>query len=332
MSKTSKPSAPGGERPASDDPLRRRAEDTISNDTRPPGRDVTVDPRRLVHELEVHQVELEMQNQELRGTRNELEAALTRYTRLFEFAPIGYVILDGKGTICEINRAAARLLGPGRRRLVGRRLASFLSQTHLLAFGQFVSGLLADRGEGTATCDVVLTEDELPGDEVDLHLTATRLPAGSAPLPGSGPGPVAAAPLLLLALEDVTPRKRAEAALREEARHKDEFLGALSHELRNPLAAVRTALYLVERAPPSSEAAIRGRAVLQRQVGHLARIVDDLLDITRIAHGKIQLQRQTVDLTALVSRTLDDYEPIFDRDRVSLRRALCPERLPVYAD
>src|SRR5262249_50093797 len=72
------------------------------------------DLRRVLHELEVHEVELEMQNEELRGARTEAERGLARYTELFDFAPIGYATLSGSGTIQEVNHAGARLLGKER--------------------------------------------------------------------------------------------------------------------------------------------------------------------------------------------------------------------------
>ncbi|MBI5549259.1 MAG: PAS domain-containing protein, partial [Deltaproteobacteria bacterium] len=96
--------------------------------------------------------------------------------------------------------------------------------------------------------------------------------------------------------------ERAE-ALREADHRKDQFLAMLSHELRNPLAPIRNGLYILERASPSGEQARRAREVINRQVTHLARLVDDLLDVTRIARSKIRLQRSRLDLVDLVHRT-----------------------------
>src|SRR5262249_580462 len=91
--------------------LRRRAEETLAERGQKPLthlRDAEV--QRLVQELEVHQIELELQNEELRSARRETEFGLKRYTELFDFAPIGYATLDAKGTIREINHVGARLL------------------------------------------------------------------------------------------------------------------------------------------------------------------------------------------------------------------------------
>jgi signal transduction histidine kinase len=116
----------------------------------------------------------------------------------------------------------------------------------------------------------------------------------------------------LLAAERAA-RAEAEAArerLAEADRRKDEFLGMLSHELRNPLAPIRNSIYILGRADPAGEQARRARAVLERQTDHLTRIVDDLLDVTRIARGKIFLRRDRVDVVALVRATADDFRSI----------------------
>jgi two-component system CheB/CheR fusion protein len=116
---------------------------------------------------------------------------------------------------------------------------------------------------------------------------------------------------------DITARTRAEkliqdasAKLREADVHKNEFLAMLSHELRNPLAPIRNSLHILDRSAPGSAAAGRAHAVIDRQVTHLTRLVDDLLDIARISRGKIQLQRQTVDLCDIVRQTCDDVRPL----------------------
>src|SRR5262245_37081190 len=89
--------------------LRRRAEERLRERKRSE-RPQEADLQRLLHELEVHQIELEMQNEELREARVEMESALARYTEMFEFAPIGYVTISIDGALYELNHAAARLL------------------------------------------------------------------------------------------------------------------------------------------------------------------------------------------------------------------------------
>jgi PAS domain S-box-containing protein len=117
---------------------------------------------------------------------------------------------------------------------------------------------------------------------------------------------------------DITERKQAEAELRDADRQKTEFLGVLSHELRNPLAPIRNSAFLLAHAPPASEQAIRARKVIERQAAHLARLVDDLLDVTRIVRRKIELRRSRVDAREVVARTCEDHRSLFETRGIEL--------------
>jgi two-component system CheB/CheR fusion protein len=118
--------------------------------------------------------------------------------------------------------------------------------------------------------------------------------------------------------EAVAERERAEQSLLDADRRKDEFLAVLSHELRNPLAPVRNSLHLLEHSPAGSEAAVRAREIIGRQVGHLARLVDDLLDATRVTRGKLQVQLQRLDFRGIVEQTADDHRTLFTARGVKL--------------
>ena len=118
---------------------------------------------------------------------------------------------------------------------------------------------------------------------------------------------------------DVTDRKQGEEALREADRRKDEFLGMLSHELRNPLAPIRSSAYILRHAASDSERARRAQSVIERQIEHLTRLVDDLLDVTRIRHGKIELRRSRVDLREILSRAADDFRGLLHDRGVEFR-------------
>jgi len=131
-----------------------------------------------------------------------------------------------------------------------------------------------------------------------------------------------------LALQHV----EARISLEESDRRKDEFLAMLSHELRNPLAPIRNSLYILDRAAPGGEQALRAHSVIDRQVGHLTRLVDDLLDVTRISRGKIQLRPERLDFCDLVRRAVEDYRDAFARNRLDLRQSLAEGPLWVSAD
>jgi PAS domain S-box-containing protein len=131
---------------------------------------------------------------------------------------------------------------------------------------------------------------------------------------------------------DVTERTHVEEALRLADHRKDEFLGMLSHELRNPLAAIQSAVYILDHVEGSSPPAGRARSVIRRQVEHLTRLVEDLLDITRIARGKIELRRERLELLASVRLAVEDQRTQLDRYQLALRLHLPDEPLWVEGD
>jgi signal transduction histidine kinase len=108
---------------------------------------------------------------------------------------------------------------------------------------------------------------------------------------------------------EVTERARVEQALKEADRHKDEFLAMLAHELRNPLAPILNAIGLMRKKPLPDPQLAWSRDVIERQVEHLTRLVDDLLDVSRITRGKINLSREAVNVAALVSRAVETVHP-----------------------
>ncbi|MGE5550487.1 MAG: ATP-binding protein [Bacteroidota bacterium] len=120
--------------------------------------------------------------------------------------------------------------------------------------------------------------------------------------------------------------------LREADRRKNEFLAVLSHELRNPLTPIRNSLDILDRVAPGGEQARRAKDVLDRQVGQLARLVDDLLDLTRITRNKIKLQRRRLELNQLVRRTMEDYRSLFEKNGVRLSAEFVTTPIFVHAD
>ncbi|RQP22164.1 response regulator [Piscinibacter terrae] len=111
---------------------------------------------------------------------------------------------------------------------------------------------------------------------------------------------------------EIIERRTAEAELQEANQRKDEFLAMLSHELRNPLAPIRNALEVIRRiAPPDPKFTWAGD-VMDRQVRHLTRLVEELLDVARISQGKIQLNRESVDLAAVIAQSVETAQPFID--------------------
>jgi PAS domain S-box-containing protein len=246
---------------------------------------------------------------------------LARYTALFDHAPVGTIALHPDGTIWEINLAAARLLNKKRNLLPGTRFCSFLADDQRTAFDSLVQTALNQ--DGKAFGEFALSPEEAR--PVQLRLTAVRLDGQQ--------------PTVLLVTEDITERKiheeqmvRTQQALRESERRKDDFLGMLSHELRNPLSPIRNCLHVLARSAPGSEQTRQAQVIMERQVSHLVHLVDDLLDVTRISRGTIEVQRKPLELRALVLRTLEDHRATLEAGGLRLEGHLDPEPLWVNAD
>jgi two-component system CheB/CheR fusion protein len=133
-------------------------------------------------------------------------------------------------------------------------------------------------------------------------------------------------------VQDITERRRMEAALLEADRRKNEFLAMLSHELRNPLAPIVNSLYVLDHAAPDGEQAGRAKQVIGRQVTQLSNLVNDLLDVTRIARNKIRLQRERLELNELVYRAVEDNRSLFEAADVRLELSPAPSRVRIVAD
>jgi signal transduction histidine kinase/CheY-like chemotaxis protein len=127
--------------------------------------------------------------------------------------------------------------------------------------------------------------------------------------------------------------REAEAAkesLKESDRRKDEFLAMLGHELRNPLSPIHNALQVLNLVGGPDPSAVEARAIVERQVGHMSRLLDDLLDVSRIAHGKIRLKKEPCDLARIVRDTAEDYRSTLAESHLELR--LDTPDLPLWVE
>ncbi|HEY1784868.1 MAG TPA: response regulator [Pirellulales bacterium] len=121
-------------------------------------------------------------------------------------------------------------------------------------------------------------------------------------------------------------------ALKEADRRKDEFLAMLAHELRNPLAPVQNAVEILRLSESADPAVTHAREIISRQVSHMARLIDDLLDVARIARGKIALRPERLDLAAVIRQTVEDYRPSLSLAGLSLNLELPADPLILVGD
>jgi PAS domain S-box-containing protein len=138
---------------------------------------------------------------------------------------------------------------------------------------------------------------------------------------------------------DITARKEAElereqllVTLKTADQRKDEFLATLAHELRNPMAAINTALMLLESSGSDSTKAARYHATAKRQMGNLVRMVDDLLDVARVTRGTIELRKETIDLAQVVQHALASARPVLDARQHELTVTIAPGVLYMHGD
>jgi signal transduction histidine kinase len=131
---------------------------------------------------------------------------------------------------------------------------------------------------------------------------------------------------------EVCERTRAEEALKEADRHKDEFLAMLAHELRNPLAPIRNAVHLMKMRTIDDPQVGLSRDIIERQLSHLTRLVDDLLDVSRITRGKINLTRQRLEVGDLIDRAVETVEPAIQARRHRLSIEIMDRAHAVYGD
>jgi CheY-like chemotaxis protein/nitrogen-specific signal transduction histidine kinase len=131
---------------------------------------------------------------------------------------------------------------------------------------------------------------------------------------------------------EVAERKRAEALLKDAARRKDEFISILGHELRNPLAAMQSGIELLQISPLPIAKVPWARELLQRQLRHLKRLIDDLLDVSRITTGRVRLKRETLNLKDVIEHSVDAARPLIDERKHSLKVELPSEPLWIDGD
>ncbi|MDP1545931.1 MAG: PAS domain-containing protein [Anaerolineales bacterium] len=137
--------------------LRQQAEAKLSKRKKSLATDANADTQRLIHELEVHQIELEMQNEELIQANAELESTLSQYAELYAFASVGYFTLTRDGTIRRANLTAVKLMGVGLSELIKRRFAVFISPESRIPFSAFLDRVF--KSSNKETCEVTIQKD-----------------------------------------------------------------------------------------------------------------------------------------------------------------------------
>lgn len=249
------------------------------------------------------------------------------YRLLIERMAQAAVTLTEDGTIIYANRRLSDLLGESTAVLVGAELADYLQVADRPAFRK----ILAET-DGDAEMDASMRGPS--GALIPVHLAAATL--------------LQPPRILSLVITDLREQKRQESerlahieeqaarrvaesaaeSLREADRRKDEFLAMLAHELRSPLAPIRNGLEILDRLSSQDPTIVKTRTIMTRQVESLVRLVDDLLDASRVSQGKIELKRERMDLRTSVTRALESAQGFIEKRQQKLEVAL-PDQ-PIY--
>ncbi len=256
--------------------------------------------------------------QDLDRAAHALTESEGRLKALFANAAVGIAELTHQGRFALVNDALCRLLGEQREALLSVPMANVLhegdrddvaSALRLLVAGvqpTFVGERRFMR-RGGETLWVKLSIS-LAGERDDQESRVVAV------------------------IEDVTERKHAEEDLREADRRKDEFLATLAHELRNPLAPIRNSLHIFRMAGVQDPTVERVTAMMERQVQHMVRMVDDLLEVSRISRGKIELRPERVELASILRSAVDTSLPLIQAGRHVLTVEIPEEPLVLDAD
>jgi signal transduction histidine kinase/CheY-like chemotaxis protein len=219
-------------------------------------------------------------NDSLKRALDVCEAA---FDSIVDKSADGVIVVDDKGTICFTNAAAESMLGRATGELLGQRFAI-----------PVVPGKSAE---------IDIFKRGAPQRIAEMRVVTTWWQGN---------------PAFLATLRDITERKQAEYKAREGVRRRDEFLAILSHELRNPLAAISNAVSVLGSGKLDGRTFDKARGVIERQCGQISRLLEDLLDVSRVTRRKIELRMECLDLCSVIADAVDVVRPQVDAARQSL--------------
>jgi PAS domain S-box-containing protein len=285
------------------------------------------DAQHLLHELQVHQIELEMQNEALREARADLEKSHNHYIDLYEHAPVAYLTLTADGLIAEINLTGATLLGMERGKLLHRPFSSLVVPQHRHRWMRLFDDLNERADRFGADFALRRGDDQV----VQVRLDCAQESGLSGETPGVGAG----ATVMRIAVSDITLRKQAEdeikrlnadletrvrartadlvaanqslrlAKIQADAANvaKSAFLANMSHEIRTPMNGILGMTHLLRRSGVTPVQAER-LDTIESSAHHLLGIIGNILDISRIEAGKLMLEEMPVNLDCLLSNVV----------------------------
>jgi PAS domain S-box-containing protein len=305
----------------------------------------------LLHELRVYQIELEMQNEQLRHTQSELELSQARYYDLYDTAPVAYVTLNEQGVIQEANRTAAIMFGVAKESLVVQPLTHFIAAVDQNIYYHYRRRLV--RLGTSQICELRMLRQDQASFWARIESTIIHnTDSGSA--------------VHRMVINDISVRMQAEIALRElnetleqrviertsalraseqllsqanadlanSLQVKDLFLATISHELRTPLTAVLglAELFLDGIYGPLSEHQLEAMRRVEQSGQHLLKLINNILDLSKIIAGKLRLQIEETVLTMICQSALHLVAHAALRKQIAVQLQIDPQVVYINAD
>ena len=267
------------------------------------------------HELYVHQEQLRAQNEQLKEAQQNLEASRDRYADLYDFAPLAYVTLDGQGVILEINLTGAALLGLERSRLIGRPMLIFIAEADSQ---RFLAHMRRCRdGKEPLSTELMMRS-----------YLKRKFPAQLRTNCASDAGPGGVTVSFRTAITDLTESRRAEEERRElllrehaaraAAEMKDQFMALVTHELRTPLSAILLWAKMLRAGTVPPEQHRQVYEFIEQSAVAQQRIIEDLLDTSRVLTGKLRLELREVELLRVISAAVNTVMPMAEARGVAI--------------
>ncbi len=253
-----------------------------------------------------------------KDAERQLRISEEKYQDLYHHAPDMYASIDAQtGLILECNETLLKQLGYARETIIGQPVLKLYAAESQAA----VQTVFAELQETGAVHDAELKLVRQDGSilNVSLNVSALRDENGRIVRNRS-------------MWRDITARKQAEEKLREAVRQREQFLAMLSHELRNPLNALQNATVLLNMEGIDANTAAMARHLIERQTAHMTRLLDDLLDVSRITQNKLELRREQTDLTRIVEYAVDTLRGLLEQRENQLLLDIPSTPLLVYGD
>jgi PAS domain S-box-containing protein len=256
----------------------------------------------------------------------ERQRAERRFRLAIESAPSGMVMVDRMGHIVLVNSQAEKLFVYSRAELIGKRVEILVPDRFHHQHPPYRAGFFRNPESRPMGAGRDLYGRRKDGTEFPIEI-------------GLNPIETDEGIFALSAIVDITERKQLERELHLRLqdlatadRQKDEFLAMLAHELRNPLAPIRNALQILDMPGANAQMQKRAKEMMGRQLHHLMRLVDDLLDVSRIITGRVELRKEHFELSAAITRAVETAEPLIDARGHQLFVSQPDNRVRVYAD